>query len=487
MIERIISKAITTSKIANRISGEILESFITGNGASFVPVYGDSSFGLQKQNFRVTIFTMHRFLLSAFCLCCLCTAQAQPRTDSLLVSVLAASHRPVFQQLLQHPGVYRLQIIYTQINRDRKNKPSFTNYYFNYDPAVYFNPASVVKMPLAFLALEKLQGLKGKGINKHTTVQFDSSQAWHKPLYTDTSAANGKPTVAHFIKRAFLISENDPYNRLYQFLGQEEINRKLHAKGYSDVRITRQFMGLTPEQNRYTNPVRFVDAQGKTIYSQPEAFNRDSFDFSQAIKIGKAYLNRNDSLVNEPFDFTKHNSLSLGTMQQLLQSVLFPESVPPAQRFRLSREDYSFLHQYLSQFPSETPDPKYDTTEFYDSYVKFFFRDSTRRLPGGVRVFNKVGWAYGFLTDVSYVADFGNNVEFMLAATLYVNKDEILNDNKYEYESIGWPFLRWLGQTLYQYELKRLRKHKPDLSAFKLKYDHRSPADQRPSLKEVDN
>lgn len=481
-------RATTTSKIANRISGEILESFIVYSKVQVLFLFHKASILQSKSRTLLRqFFALRFFLLFTFSFQSWSFLQAQPRTDSLLTSILATNNQAVFQQVLAQPDKYRLQIIYTRMDRGKNNKPSFTNYYFHYDPDLYFNPASTVKMPLAFLALEKLNEANIKGVDKYTTVQFDSSQAWQKTLYTDTSAANGKPTIAHFIKRAFLISENDPYNRLYQFLGQGEINRKLHEKGYSDVRITRQFMGLNLEQNRYTNPVRFVDAAGKTIYTQAAAYNKDSFYFPHEVKLGKAYLNRSDSFVNEPFDFTWHNSLSLGTMQQMLQSVLFPGSVAEKQRFHLSKEDYRFLYQYLSQFPSETPDPKYDTTEFYDSYVKFFFRDSTRRMPDGVRVFNKVGWAYGFLTDVSYVADFKHNVEFMLAATVYVNEDEILNDNKYEYESVGWPFLYQLGQTVYQYELKRARKHKPDLSSFKMHYEQRDPNDTRPSLKEVDN
>ncbi len=59
-------------------------------------------------------------------------------------------------------------------------------------------------------------------------------------------------------------------------------------------------------------------------------------------------------------------------MQQVLQSVLFPDAVPANRRFNLSKDDYRFVNQYLSQYPSETPDPKYDTSLFYDSYVKFF-------------------------------------------------------------------------------------------------------------------
>ena len=415
------------------------------------------------------------------------SSYSQPKTDALLQTIFSINTHPAIQQVIKQPDNYRLQIIYTQINRDKNNKPSFRNYYFHFDPEQYFNPASMVKMPLAFLALEKLNEINRKDVTKYTTIQFDSSKPWQHPLYKDTTAANELPSIAHLIKRAFLISENDPYNRFYQFVGQGETNRKLHAKGYPDVRITRQFLGLTPAQNRHTNAVRFVDASGKTIYEQSPAYNTDSFDFSRIIKLGKAHINGKDSLVNEPFDFTQHNNLSLLTMQQLLQSVLFPQSVPAKQRFLLKEDDRRFLLQYLSQFPSETPDPKYDTSTFYDSYVKFFFRDSTHRMPPNVRVFNKVGWSYGFLTDVSYVVDFENKVEYMLAATLYVNSDGILNDGKYEYNNIGHPFLYQLGQTIYQYELQRQRKYQPNLAAFRLKYEHRDPTDTRPSLSDVDN
>jgi hypothetical protein len=75
----------------------------------------------------------------------------------------------------------------------------------------------------------------------------------------------------------------------------------------------------------------------------------------------------------------------------------------------------------------------------------------------------------------------------MLSATLYVNEDEILNDGKYEYNSTGHPFLYQLGQTIYNYELQRKRKYKPDLTGFKIKYESRDVNDKRPSLKDVDN
>jgi len=415
------------------------------------------------------------------------SANAQPKTDTLLKNILLKKQNDLVTEVLQNANTYRLQIIYTQIERSKSNKPVFRNYYYNYDPYLYYNPASTVKLPLAFLALEKLNKMKIRGVTKYTFLQIDSSYERQTKQYSDSTSQNKLPSIAHYIKKAFLISDNDAYNRLYQFTGQQTIHRRLKEKGYHDIRIPRQFMGFTVEQNRHTNQIRFINDDGKLVYSQPAAYNTDSFDFSRTVKLGRAYINRNDSLVNEPFDFTIHNNIPLESLQQLLQSVVFPKSVSKKQRFDLSNDDYEFLYRYLSQYPSETPYPKYHDSIYYDSYVKFFFRDSTHKMPGDIRVFNKVGWAYGFLTDVSYVVDFRNKIEYMLTATLYTNKDEVLNDNKYEYEVVGWPFLYQLGQRIYHYELQRERKHRPDLSDFLIQYEQRIKEDKRNSIMEVDN
>ena len=412
---------------------------------------------------------------------------AKSQDKSPIQSILKTIQDSTAKSVLANPSIFRYQIIYTQINRDKNGVPHFTNYELNVDSNQYFNPASMVKMPLAFLSLEKLNELNMSGVNKNTTIQFDSNYQRQVAMYKDASAPNEKPTLAHLIKRAFLISENDPYNRMYQFMGQGEINRKLHQKGYSSARITRQFMGYTEEQNRHTNGIRFIDEKGNNIYTEAPKYNTDSFHFGPPVLIGNAHWNSNDEVVNAPFDFTKHNNISLEDMRKMLQAVVFPASVEKQNRFNLKEEDRLFLLQYLSQYPSETNYPKYDTTHFYDSYVKFFFQDSTHCMPNGVRVFNKVGWAYGFLTDVSYVLDTKNNIDYMLAATVYVNSDGVVNDSKYDEATVGFPFLKQIGSAFYNYELQRKRKYQPTLKNQVVQYEKRDPLDNRPSIKEVDN
>jgi hypothetical protein len=410
---------------------------------------------------------------------------AQPRTDKFVQNLLAINKDSLLHAVLSDQETYKLQFIYTQINRDAENRPSFQNYNYQVDSLQYFNPASTVKLPLALLALEKLHALEKYGINMNTPMQIDSSHSGQSPMFEDSTSEHGFPSIAHFIKKVFLISDNIAYNRLYEFVGQQTINRRFHQRGYPDFRITRRFIKMTEEANRHTNAIRFQTVDGRLLYIQPAAYNPDSFNFNHVHKMGKAHY-ANDSLINTPIDFTRANNLTLHHLQQTLQSTLFPQSVAAAKRFRLTKDDYDFLYRYLSQYPSETDYPKYDSTIYFDSYVKFFFKSGSRMIPDHIRVFNKTGWAYGCMTDVSYIVDFSNKVEFMLTATTYVNSDGIMNDDKYDYDTVGLPVLYQLGQYFYQYELKRPRKYSPDLSRFKIQY-RKQADDRRPSIKEADN
>jgi hypothetical protein len=271
--------------------------------------------------------------------------------------------------------------------------------------------------------------------------------------------------VAHYAKKVFLVSDNDAYNRLYEFVGQQGLNETLWQKGYTHTRITRRFVPMSPEENRYTNPIRF-EHKGQAIYQQPLTYSKIDFDFSKPILIGNAHYNREDKLINTPMDFTTHNNFPLQDLQQMLQSVLFPKSVPKKQRFRLSKDDYRFLYQYMAMLPSQSQYPNYDTTEFFDSYTKFLYKNGKSKIPSHLRILNKTGWSYGFLTDASYVIDLENKVEYMITAVIYVNRDGALNDNKYEYTEIGYPFFAELGRIIYGHELARTRKYRPRFGDF---------------------
>lgn len=390
-------------------------------------------------------------------------------SDSFLKNLVRQAS-PHLDSLLQLNDQYHVKIIYTQVDRSASGKPRFTNYYYNADPNQYFYPASTVKMPVAFLALQKLNQLNQPGLDKQTTMITESAYAGQTQVYNDPSSADGRPTIANYIKKIFLVSDNDAFNRLYEFLGQEYINESLHKMGYDSAQVLHRLdVSLTEDENRATNPVKFYDTASHLIWEKPLLRSGMRYQTRNTL-LGKGYM-KGGKLINEPFDFSKKNRFTLIDLHSILMSVIFPEAMPKKQRFQLNNEDYAFLYKYMSMKPGESQFPQYDSS-FNEAYSKLLLFGGKGKIEDpGIRIFNKEGDAYGFLTDVAYIVDLKNNVEFFLSANIYCNSDGIFNDDHYDYESIGFPFLKELGQVFYQYELKRNRKHKASLDQFKITYD----------------
>ena len=403
----------------------------------------------------------NKFLLYFFFFCLGKLSAQNPLTT------IIQENKSVFGDIFDRPDHYEVQILYTQINRAEDNSPIFTTFSYRLNEAQYFYPASTIKMPTAFLALEKLNDLGIIGLDKQTPMRIGVGSSPQTAMQHDSTAEDTLPSIAHFIKKIFLVSDNDAYNRLYEFMGQQQLNEKLWEKGFKNSRIIHRLSAPNYDKvtNRFTNPITFY--KGDTIlYHQGEVFSKayPSLDLKREIR-GKGYENKAEKIVNEPFDFTYKNYISLQHLHDILKTVLFPKSVPKQQRFRLTEPDYAFLYQYLSQTPRAGKYPYYDKP---DGYVKFFlFGGATEKIPEHIRVFNKVGDAYGYLTDVAYVIDFKNQIEFMVAATIHVNDNRIYNDGVYEYEEKGFPFFKSLGWLIYNYELKRNRNFLPNLSKFK--------------------
>jgi hypothetical protein len=387
--------------------------------------------------------------------------------NSRLLDSLLRIHQSSLEPVLSDPDKYRLQIIYTQIDRDRKNRPSFTHHFFNVGRHYHY-PASTVKLPAAVLALEYLNDLKIPPATPMLTLPVRPGE---QAVLADSSSQHGYPSVEHYIKKILLVSDNDAYNRLYELLGQAYFNSRLHSLGFSDAQIVHRLeIALTEAENRQTNPIVFVNEKGDTLYKQ--AAQQSAMAYARRRdSLGKGYM-RQGQLVNEPMDFSTKNRWPLPYTHQLIQWIMFPETQPKQQALHLRKEDYRLLWRYMSMVPAESQWPRYDSKEYWPSYVKFLHLGSEKEasLPPGIRIFNKVGDAYGFLLDGAYFADFENGLEYLLSAVLYVNEDGILNDNKYEYDQIGLPFMKQLGKLIYQYEKQRPRRRKPDLTAFKMIY-----------------
>jgi len=406
---------------------------------------------------------MSKFLFFLFI-----SMSAFAQKSSNFLEQLLLSHPHKFKKLTDNPAKYHLQILYTQIDRDAKNKPILTTYSYRSDSTEYFYPASTVKLAASVLALEKLNTLK---IKKETTFQTLKNRPSQLEIKTDSTAASGLPSIAHYIKKILLVSDNEAYNRLYEFLGQRPFNESMANKGFQGVRLTHRLQTPLPRlENQYTNPIQLIDASGKLLYHQSEAFNNKPYAANYPILLGKGTMNDAGLVEDRPLDFSLKNAYPLAAQHEFLKRLMLPEAFPTKNQFQLSKEDYAFLYRYMSMYPTESKDPVY--LDEFPSYCKFLYYGSEKNatLNPSIRIFNKVGDAYGFLLDNAYLVDFDKKIEFIVTAVLLCNEDEIFNDEKYDYDTIGFPFYKNLGEVIYEYELKRPKKHLPDLSHLRFDY-----------------
>ncbi len=376
------------------------------------------------------------------------TSLAQFSFDSIL------SKKEILKTVNADLKKYKLQIIYTQITRDKNNVPSFKTFNYHVDSSNYFYCASLVKLPCSILALEKLNQLH---IDRDTPMFTDSTTTCQHIVKKDTTSIDGLPSIAQYIKKMLLVSDNVAYGRVYEFLGVDYIHNRLGELGYKNMRIVHRFDGgCKGIEHLTTNPVSFYK-NGKLILNQPSQVSTKQFTHPLGVvKVGVAYFNTQNKKINEPKDFTAMNYISLQDIHSLLQRLIFNEYLPKAQELKLTNDNQAFLVKHLTMYPRESSHPTYPTKQYHDSYKKYFmFGDSKKNITNNdIKITNIVGQSYGFMVDCAYITNKKLNIEFMLSAIIYTNANEIINDGKYEYNTIALPFLGELGRQIYQYELK---------------------------------
>ena len=395
------------------------------------------------------------------------TLNAQSKNP--LIKILNA-HPQLFDQVLNHPQKKEIQILYTQIIRNKDNSARFKTFSYNLNDEHYFYPASTIKLPAAIFALEKLNELNINGLNKDNRLAIRKEFGKQTEVLKDESSENGFPTIDNYIKKILLVSDNDAFNRIYEFVGRAEINQKLKKYGFSQSRIiNRLSIGDKGENAKHTNPFDFYDEKGNVFYQQQSNYDPKDYPLNLSnLKRGKGYFNGNDSLINEPFDFSNMNVFQLTDQHELMKKLFFPENYSSKNKFNLTPSDYDFLYSYMSKYPNESTYPKYSLPDYYPAYCKFLFygTDDKKPIDTNIRIFNKVGDAYGFTIDNIYFIDYKNKVEFILTAVIQSNTDEVYNDNKYEYNSVCYPFMKNLGEKIYEYELNRTKKFEPNFDKY---------------------
>lgn len=358
---------------------------------------------------------------------------AQNQAVDPLQKALASTDERI-KRVMDSLDQYELQVRYTQIDR-YGDSIVFNDFDFQVDDDTYFYPASTVKFPAAVAALEKLNEIDSLDRDTRFYVEGDSVET----------------TFSEAILQIFAVSDNAANNRLIEFLGFDDLNGRMRKREVKPIRISHRLSTDNADEIT-TKPLVIYLNDSTTATSKPITSGVPRTLELMEIKKGTGFYVE-DSLYRGPFDFGLKNYYPITAQHALLKRIVFPEKFPEGERFNLSKPQRDFLFDAMRALPHEVG---YDRSEYYDSYGKFFiYGDSEEPIPAYVNIHNKVGYAYGTLTDCAYIVDKKNKVEFMITATILVNKDGIFNDNVYEYDEVGIPFLAQLGRELYQNELKR--------------------------------
>mgnify|MGYP002855613003 FL=1 len=377
---------------------------------------------------------MYKYLPVSFCFFLLsCSSTTNP------IELIIKKREPQLKPIYKNKENHNLQILYTKVVRDSLGMPSFIQHDYQADNNVYFYPASTMKLPIVALTLQKINELRNTGIN--ITVES-------KILLLSADQITTETTFKDLIAKVFLVSDNSASNILINFLGYNYFNKQMREKGLNTIVLNHKF-----------NPDPYVKTDWKIYTLDRDLISKDEtqeiieHNNLDNLLQGKFQI-LNGEKVATPFNFKTKNKASLRDLDGVMKRIIYPDLFQEQDRINLSDQDYNFLRYWMSRFTFEDIGIEYQKdSQYFDSYNKFFiYGDSTNTIDRKIRIYNKVGVAYGALTDISYIRDYQKNIEFFLSATIYVNQNQIVNDNIYEYDDVGIPFLAELARQVYKLE-----------------------------------
>lgn len=377
-------------------------------------------------------------------------ASAARTEDSNPMQAILDSH-PGLREVVAAAPRFRLQAVLGLIETRPDGRVVLVQHGFRLD-AEYFYPASSVKLFAAVAALERLAELREE---TGLPLAADTPLIYH-PLFPGEERAAGDPTdvdsglitVGHEIRKIFLVSDNEAFNRLYELIGQDRLAAALQRAGFPEARLVHRLSEPhTPEEDRQTPLIEFVGEDFRHTLPERTSEPLPSAPPMPGLEVGTAHMDDGER-IDGPLDMSGKNRVPLADLQRALCTVVLPDVDCGAPGFHLDDADRALLLEPMGQLPRESKNPVYDPQEYPDNYAKFILPGVTRVLPADrVRVYDKTGWAYGFSTENAYVVDEETGRGFFLAATLYTNADGVVNDDAYEYDTVAVPFLEDLGEA----------------------------------------
>ena len=385
-------------------------------------------------------------------------AEAQALFDAVF------AHLPAAQREVLRDPRREVQIALTRIEREADGSARFATATFGVQRQRWFPAASVVKLPIALLLAELLEAAN-LGFNARTVLanpprsgNWDPAEPLVEPVWQT-------------LWRLLVVSENVPFNRLYDVLGPDRMQARLAELGFDDVRLISRLGSPDARLNRQTVASRIEAPEtgpgGELAWvprwtSDARRAASRRFPFGTALKAAD-WRDERGRIENGPRDFSTANFLPLEDAHAMLLRLAFPEVARRSQRWALSATTRLSLLRITGLFPRESPllaTGTHAPAAFGDGYAKFFVVGDRDAAPRGVRSFGKTGEAFGHQGETALLTDADGQCEVLLSANVYANADGVLNDDRYEYDTVSRPFLAALGRAALAAEKERPRPHR---------------------------
>jgi hypothetical protein len=365
---------------------------------------------------------------------------AQKTKDEFYKSLLGKDSLVDF--VLKNRDKYRLQFIVTDIQRDQDGNEEFKTYDFT--TGEYFYPASMVKLPTAVAMMEILDSLE---LSKNCYIKMNSDVNCGNNEFAEMTKKRNIP-IQLAIEDMLSISDNYCYSLFFHAVTPKVLNNKLLERQLIDTKIYSSFSGCPRGKQVQTHSYNLFLPDGGLAISHPRTY-LDSLNYMYRLPYSKdklvgKYQIENTKKVEKPYDFNYHLDYPLKDIHGTVFRLIFPQHVQKDERFKLSFDSRKYLLKCMGNFPREMKNKIYhDNNQYPDNYYKYSIIGNKPELAasGRYRIFSKIGISYGFVTESAYVVDFENQKDFMVSISIYVNDDDVMNDNVYEYSKIARPFI----------------------------------------------
>ncbi len=351
---------------------------------------------------------------------------------------------PFLKEIIKDKEDYEIQVMLTKVNHDN-TKIDFQNYQYQHDENQYFYPASTIKLPIVVLTLKKINELRSKGSDITLKSKIILNNVDN---YSNFKLQDSITSFQNLIADIFLVSDNSASNILIDFIGYNYFNDEMQNAGFDRTYLNHKF-----NPDPYVNSTWQISDLDNNIIS---SINDNQKIIKADDKINgldkgeRRYFN--GEILDESLNFSEKNRFSITDMHNLIKYIFYPEIFDKANTFNLNVEDYDFIRYWMSRFTYEDIGEKFIGDEkFFETYNKFFIHGDEQSVSNEqIRVYNKIGQAYGTSIDNGLIKNYQNNVEFILTSTIYTNKNKVINDNLYEYDDIAEPFLAKLSRAIYK-------------------------------------